>query len=87
MSGQYELAISEYNKAAQIAPKSPFPYMMLAPAYILSGDEQKAQAAAEKLLELNPKFSVIRYEKRSPIRKKEDLDRIVAAMRKAGLPE
>jgi TolB-like protein/class 3 adenylate cyclase/Flp pilus assembly protein TadD len=87
LSGQYELAISEYNKAVQIAPKSPFPYMMLAPAYILSGEGKKAQGAVEKLLELNPKFSVIRYEKRSPIRKKEDLDRIVAAMRKAGLPE
>ena len=87
LSGQYNLAISEYNKATQIAPKSHFPYMMLAPAYVLSGQEKKARAAAEKLLELNPKFSIVRYEKRSPIRKKEDLDRIVEAMRTAGLPD
>jgi hypothetical protein len=60
---------------------------MLAPAYILSGQEEKAQLAAEKLLELYPKFSVVGYEKRSPIRKKEDLHRITEAMRKAGLPE
>ena len=87
LSGQYDLAISEYNKATQIAPKSHFPYMMLAPAYVLSGQEKKARAAAEKLLELNPEFSIVRYEKRSPIRKKEDLDRIVKAMRIAGLPD
>jgi adenylate cyclase len=87
LSGQYELAISEYNKATQMAPKSYFPYMMLAPAYILSGQEEKAQLASKKLLELYPKFSVVRYEKRSPIRKKEDLHRITEAMRKAGLPE
>ena len=87
LSGQYDSAISEYNKAIQIAPKSPFPYMMLAPTYVLSKQEKEAQAAAEKLLERNPEFSVVRYEKRSQIRKKEDLSRIVEAMRKAGLPE
>jgi adenylate cyclase len=86
-SERYDLAISEYNKATQIAPKSPFPYMMLAPAYVLSGQEKKAQAAAQKLLEINPKFSIVGYEEGSQLRKKEDLDRIVAAMRKAGLPE
>jgi adenylate cyclase len=86
LNGQYDLAISEYNNATQIAPTSPFPYMMLAPTYVLSGQKEKAQAAAEKLLELNPKFSVDRYEKKSPLRKKEDLDRIVDAMRKSGLP-
>ena len=86
-SQQYVLAISEYINATQIAPKSPFPYMMLAPAYVLSGQEKKARAAADKLLELNPKFSIVRYEKRSQLRKKEDLDRITAAMRKAGLPD
>ena len=87
LTGQYELAISAYIKATQIAPNSPFPYMMLAPTYILSGQENKAREAAEKLLERNPEFSVLRYEKRSALRKKEDLNRIVEAMRKAGLPE
>lgn len=61
--------------------------MTLAPAYVLSGQEKKARAAAVKLLELNPKFSVAHYEKRSLIRKKEDLDRIVTIMRKTGLPD
>ena len=87
MTNQYELAISAYIKATQIAPDSPFPYMMLAPTYVLSGQENKAIVAAEKLLERNPEFSVSRYEERSALRKKEDLKRIVEAMRKAGLPE
>ena len=87
LTNQHELAISEYIKATQIAPNSPFPYMMLAPTYILSGQEKKAREAAEKLLERNPKFSISRYEKRSALRKKQDLNRIVEAMRKAGLPE
>ena len=87
LTNQYELAISEYMKATQIQPRSPFPYMMLAPAYVLSGQEKKAQGAADKLSELNPKFSIVTYEKGSPLRKKEDLDKIVVAMRKAGLPE
>ena len=82
-----ELAISAYIKATQIAPNSPFPYMMLAPTYVLSGQENKALDAAEKLLERNPEFSVSRYEERSALRKKEDLKRIVEAMRMAGLPE
>ena len=88
LTGQYDIAILEYSKAALIAPKSEFPYMMLAPAYVLSGQEKKARTAAEKLLELNPNFSVSTYENEiSPLRRKDDLAKIAAAMRKAGLPE
>jgi adenylate cyclase len=45
----------------------------------------KARTVAQEVLRINPKFSVDRYTSKLPYKNNEDLNRIVAALRKAGL--
>ena len=58
----------------------------LAAVYSLLGREEDASAQAAEILRLNPKFS-IKSIARWPIKNKEDLDLMMNALRKAGLPE
>ena len=74
-----------FNEAIQRNPDYLFAYMGLTAAYNLSGDKEKSNWAVENVLRINPKFSLVRYEKSSPIKIEEDKKRIISAMRKAGL--
>jgi TolB-like protein/class 3 adenylate cyclase/Tfp pilus assembly protein PilF len=87
LAKEYESAILIFNKAIQRNPDYLFAYMGLSGAYNLSGDKEKSHWATENVLRINPKFSLARYEKRSPIKIEEDKKRIISAMRNAGLPE
>ena len=58
----------------------------LAAVYSLLGREEDASAQAAEILRLNPKFN-IKSIARWPIKNKEDLDLMMNALRKAGLPE
>jgi hypothetical protein len=49
------------------------------------GREKEARAEAAEVLRINPKFSVDYYAKALPFKDQSVNDRIVAALRKAGL--
>jgi adenylate cyclase len=85
LAKEYESAIVAFNKAIQRNPDYLFAYMGLSAAYNLSGDKEKSHWAAENVLRIKPKFSLVRYEKRSPIKIAEDKKRIIGAMHKSGL--
>jgi adenylate cyclase len=51
------------------------------------GREAEANAAAEEVLRINPKFSLESYAKTLPYKNKADIERYVAALRKAGMPD
>jgi TolB-like protein/Flp pilus assembly protein TadD len=70
--GQYEEAIPWGEKAVR-------------QIYVSSGREEEARAEAAEVLRINPKFSVKKYEKRAAFKNKEDNERYIAALRKAGL--
>jgi adenylate cyclase len=53
----------------------------------LAGHEEEALAAAKEIMRLNPKFSVARWQKRSPHKDRAVVKRYCDALRKAGLPE
>jgi tetratricopeptide (TPR) repeat protein len=82
---EYESTIVVFNEAIQRNPDYLFAYMGLSAAYNLSGDKKKSHWAAENVLRINPKFSLVYYEKRLPIKIAEDKNRIINAMRNAGL--
>jgi TolB-like protein/Tfp pilus assembly protein PilF len=84
--GQYEDALTEYKKSLQRNPDSYITYLGLAIIYVLLEHQEEAEAAAKKVIELNPKFSIARDSKAWPY-KPADLKIVVDAMRKAGLPE
>jgi len=85
LAKEYESAILMFSEAIQRNPDYLFAYMGLSAAYNLSGDIEKSHWAAENVLRINPKFSLTRYEKRSPIKIEDDKKRIISAMRNAGL--
>ncbi len=84
-TGQYEEAITWCEKAVRHEPNSLWAHMMMAAVYSLSGQDEEARVEAAEVLRINPKFSLKKWEKRAPYKKKADNERFIGALRKAGL--
>jgi adenylate cyclase len=87
MLGRYKEAISAYKKAINLSPESPYYHAGLAAIYFLTGREGEAQAEIAEAIKINPKFSLESYGKGELYKNPEYLDRVIDALRKAGLPE
>ncbi len=85
MTGRFEEAISAYKKAIQIGHDRVDVHLNLAATYSLMGLEKEARAEAEEVLGRNPKFSVDSAAKKLPYKEQSEIDKIVNALRKAGL--
>jgi TolB-like protein/class 3 adenylate cyclase len=84
--GEYEKALEEYEKAYQLSPDNIFCNLSLAAIYALLDRQEEAEAAAKKVLEIYPKFSIERASKSWPYKNQADLKLLADALRKAGLP-
>jgi hypothetical protein len=60
-------------------------YIALTSAFEMAGRMDEARAAAKEVLRINPNFSVEKYEHSYPLKDKVAKDRIIDALRKAGL--
>jgi len=85
MTGQYDESIVTWKKALQISPDFLTAHAYLAAGYSSMGRDAEATAAAKEVLRINPKFSIESYAKLLPYKDKVDIEREVAALRKAGL--
>ena len=83
--GRYEEAIVSHKKAIQIEPANLISRAALIVNYTLLGKEREARTEAEEVLRIDPKFSLERYAHRIPYRNQTDRERIIGALRKAGL--
>ena len=83
--GKYEEALTAYKKGLQRAPNALANHTHLAVIYVLLDRQEEAGAAAKKVLELYPNFSVELASKTLPYKNQADLKLVVDAMRKAGL--
>jgi adenylate cyclase len=87
--GRYEEALDTFKRFMERQRKDEKPllsaHLMLAPTYIMLGQEEKARAHATEVLKLNPKFSLDSIRKAS--RRKAPVEKWYEAARKAGLPE
>ncbi len=86
-SGRYDQAIKALKRAMRQEPDYIVNHVALAAAYAHSGKDEDARAEAAEILRLNPNFTLRALKAFVPIRKKVDLDRYVAGLRRAGLPE
>jgi adenylate cyclase len=84
-TGRFEEAIPAYKKALQIAPNALHARIGLAVTYSMMDREKEARAEAEEILRINPKFSLDAMAKRIPLKDQSEIDKIVNALRKAGL--
>jgi adenylate cyclase len=80
-TGQYDEAVTWCEKAVHQAPDSLWARIMMTVVYSWSGQDEKARVEAAEILRIQPKFTV----KRGAYKRKEDTDRFVSALYKAGL--
>ncbi|MGD9041546.1 MAG: tetratricopeptide repeat protein, partial [Desulfobacteraceae bacterium] len=87
MTGQYDKAVETLRKAVHVSPDYLTAHAFLAAS--LGSLDRKAEAAAEadEVLRINPNFSLDAYAKTLPYKNRTDIERYLAALRKAGLPE
>ena len=86
-TGRYEEGIRELKRAVQNEPDSPYGHLFAAAAYSMAGRDEEARAAADEVLRLNPKFSLEKWGKSLKYKNQEDQERLMSALRRAGLPE
>ena len=86
-AGKYEKAIESAKKGLEKMPNHTSILRNLAASYILLGRMEEASAVTEKILELQPKFSLDQEAKRLEhiFKNKADVERHIDALRKAGL--
>ncbi len=87
VSKQYEKAIETYKKCLRRQSDYWQAYIGLAVAYHFLGREEEARAAVKEGLNFNPDFSIEIFKKTVIYKNQAELERIVEALRKAGVPE
>ena len=84
--GQYQEAITVYKEALEHDPKRLTIHIGLAAAYMMTGREAEAHAAAAEVLRIDPNFSLERYANSHPLKNRADLwNHCLEPFRKAGL--
>ena len=87
MTGQHEKAIEKFKSVINRNPDFWLSYSELTMCYAFLGREEEARAAASEVLRMNPAWSFEKAAKRIPFKNKADKERLLAALRKAGLPD
>jgi len=82
---QYEESIVLFKTTLQQIPDFPNIHIYLIASYIMAGMEDEARKQVDVIIQLDPKFSVDSFAERLPYKNQEDTDRILNALRKAGL--
>ena len=86
-AGRFEEAVSAYKKGIQRAPDFIVAHVGLGTTYSLMGREKEARAEAKEVLRINPNFSLDHFARTGlkSYKDQSEIDKIVNAMRKAGL--
>ena len=87
LDGRYDRAIAWVEKALRQNPRFVASHRTLTTCLWHAGREAEAKAAARNLLALDRKFRVSTFASRYPLRRPGDLNRYVAGLREAGVPE
>jgi len=85
LTARYQEAVSQYKKALHVASDNILAHLGLAGTYSLSGRDEDARAEVDKVLTINPRFSLESFAKFLPLKNQARLERLIEALRKAGL--
>ena len=78
-------AVKACQKGLERTPDGMIVHFMATTVFSACGKEKEARKVAKELLRISPKFSAEAFAKRLPQKDQKDKDRIVEALRKAGL--
>jgi tetratricopeptide (TPR) repeat protein len=81
----YERAMKASKKAINIEPTSIRAHLSLIVSFVMLGFEKEAYAQAQEVLNINPSFSLERLAKGLPFKDPAETERVLDALRKAGL--
>ena len=85
VAGRYEEAIVPLKKVLTLNPNSAAAHRSLAACYAELGRLEEARAEMAEVLRLNPNYSLEWVRQNAPYKDPADLERWLAALRKAGL--
>ena len=85
LAGRTEEAIAALKKSLNGSPADLDAHLLLAAVYSELGRDGEAQAEAAEVLRINPNWSLEIWRQRVPYKESAMLDRVLAALRKAGL--
>jgi TolB-like protein/tetratricopeptide (TPR) repeat protein len=83
--GRYEDAIEVYKRVLKRTPNSLLIHLSLTANYVASGREEEARQQAEKVLELDPSFSLDELAEMVYLTDEGQAERFIDLLRKAGL--
>ncbi len=87
LTGRYEDAVKMFKELLTRWPNNVYAFAGLAMTYAAWGREKEANAAADALLRIDPKFSAQRYARSLPYKDPALTTQALELMRKAGLPD
>ena len=87
MLGRYEESIRTLERLMRAAPEFTIGRALLAGALVQLGRIDHAKREIDAILEVSPTYTLGYVSKVTPFKNREDLDRFLDGLRKAGLPE
>jgi adenylate cyclase len=85
--GDVELSILAAKESIQLNPQNNDARLILCSDYILAADQDQARRVADQVIASDPTFSLSTFAKRQPYKNPAMLDRLITALREAGLPD
>ena len=85
LAGRYEEALAALQSAIIRNPNFSSPHLHLVVSYSELGRDAEARAEVAELLRISPNFSLEGFRGVMPFKNPADLERYLAALRKAGL--
>lgn len=87
LSGRYDEAIELGRQLTEVHPGLSAAWKPYVAALALAGRRAEAEAAAERLIAIEPGFTVERFLATAPFVRQEDRERYARGLREAGIPE
>ena len=85
--GDFELSVPAAKESIRLNPKNNDARLILCSDYALTADQDQARRVADEIIASDPAFRLSTYAKSQPYRNPAKLERILFALREAGLPE
>lgn len=85
--GEVELSISAAKESLRLDAVKNNSRLILCSDYSLAADHDEAQRFADEIMASDPEFQLSIYAQRQPYKNPAPLERVIDALREAGLPD